>query len=104
MRQWNLFFEKYPVCLMPVSAELPFADGLDQQGTAAFERVWHSQMTQTGLPFLGLPGLTVSTGMVGSSPVGVQVVANRFREDLCIEAGFAIEAGGTPPSPIDPAF
>ncbi|MBY0613039.1 MAG: amidase family protein [Beijerinckiaceae bacterium] len=104
MRQWNLFFDRYPVCLMPVSGELPFADGLDQQGPEAFERVWRAQMTQTGLPFLGLPGLTVSTGMVGSSPVGVQVVVNRFREDLALIAGAAIEAGGTPPSPIDPAF
>jgi amidase len=35
-------------------------------------------------------------------PVGVQVVSGRFREDLCLSAGEAIEAGGTPPSPIDP--
>ena len=51
---------------------------------------------------MGLPGLTVSTGLVGRVPVGVQVVAGRFREDLCLLAGEAIEAGGTPPSPIDP--
>ena len=28
-RQWLLFFEKYPVLLMPVSGELPFPDELD---------------------------------------------------------------------------
>jgi amidase len=39
---------------------------------------------------------------VGRIPVGVQVVASRYREDLCLLAGEAIEAGGTPPSPIDP--
>ena len=33
---------------------------------------------------------------------GVQVVAGRFREDLCLRAGEAIEAGGVPPAPIDP--
>ncbi len=59
-------------------------------------------MPQVGLPFVGLPGLTVSTGMVGRVPVGVQVVAGRYREDLCLLAGEAIEAGGVPPSPIDP--
>jgi amidase len=32
----------------------------------------------------------------------VQVVSGRFREDLCFAAGEAIEAGGTPPSPVDP--
>ena len=103
IRHWNLFFEDYPVCLMPVSGELPFADGLDLQGTETFDRIWHAQMTQTGLPFLGLPGLTVSTGLVGSVPVGVQIVANRFREDLCFAAGADIEAGGVPGAPIDPA-
>ena len=50
-----------------------------------------------------LPGLTVTTGLVGRVPVGVQVVSGRFREDLCLAAGEAIEAGGTPSSPVDPA-
>jgi amidase len=39
---------------------------------------------------------------VGSVPVGVQIVSRRYREDLCLAAGEAIEAGGTPPSPVDP--
>ncbi|HEU0150648.1 MAG TPA: amidase family protein [Bradyrhizobium sp.] len=101
-REWLLFLEKYPVLLMPVSGELPFADQLDRKDEASFTRVWHAQLTQIAIPFFGLPGLTVSTGLVGRSPVGVQLVAGRFREDLCLAAGEAIEAGGTPPSPIDP--
>jgi amidase len=101
-REWLLFFERYSVLLMPVSGELPFADGLDRRDDASFARVWRAQLTQIAIPFMGLPGLTVSTGLVGRVPVGVQVVSGRFREDLCLLAGEAIEAGGTPPSPIDP--
>src|SRR3569832_359509 len=101
-RDWLLFLEKHPLLLMPVSGELPFADQLDRKDEESFNRVWHAQLTQIAIPFFGLPGLTVSTGMVGRSPVGVQLVAQRFREDLCLAAGEAIEAGGTPPSPIDP--
>jgi amidase len=41
--------------------------------------------------------------LVGRVPVGVQLVAGRFREDLCLLAGEAIEAGGTPSAPVDPA-
>ncbi|MEM5329384.1 hypothetical protein VSR34_22720 [Paraburkholderia sp. JHI2823] len=41
--------------------------------------------------------------MVRDVPVGVQIVAGHFREDLCLLAGEAIEARGAPPSPIDPA-
>jgi len=101
-RDWLSFLEQYPVLLMPVSGELPFADQLDRKDEASFARVWHAQLTQIAIPFFGLPALTVSTGLVGRIPVGVQLVAGRFREDLCLAAGEAIEAGGVPPSPIDP--
>ena len=101
-REWLQFFETYPVLLMPVSGELPFPDGLDMRDDASFERVWQAQLAQIAIPFMGLPALTVSTGLVGRVPVGVQVVSGRYREDLCMLAGEAIEAGGTPAAPIDP--
>jgi amidase len=101
-REWLLFLENYSVVVMPVSAELPFPDGLDMRDEASFARVWRAQLPQIAIPFLGLPGLTVSTGLVGRIPVGVQVVATRFREDLCLLAGEAIEAAGTPAAPVDP--
>ena len=102
-REWLTFFEKYPVLLMPVSGELPFPDQLDRKDEASFARVWHAQLPQIAIPFMGLPGLTVSTGLVGRVPVGVQLVSGRYREDLCLAAGEAIEAGGTPSAVIDPA-
>ena len=102
-REWLLFLETYSVVLMPVSGELPFPDGLDLRDDASFARVWRAQLTQIAIPFMGLPALTVSTGLVGRLPVGVQVVSGRFREDLCLLAGEAIEAGGTPSAPVDPA-
>jgi amidase len=101
-REWLQFFETYSVLLMPVSAELPFPDGLDLRDDASFTRVWRAQLPQIAIPFMGLPALTVSTGMVGRVPVGVQIVSGRYREDLCLLAGEAVEAGGTPPAPIDP--
>jgi amidase len=101
-REWLRFLDKHPVLLLPVSSELPFPDGLDLLDEASFQRVWQAQLTQRALPTMGLPALTVATGMIGSVPVGVQVVASRYREDLCLKAGEAIEAGGVPPSPIDP--
>jgi amidase len=101
-REWLLFLEKYPVVLMPVSGELPFPDQFDMRDEASFARVWRAQLPQIAIPFLQLPGLTVSTGLVGRVPVGVQIVAGRFREDLCLAAGEAIEVAGTPLSPVDP--
>jgi amidase len=101
-REWLAFFETYSVLLMPVSAELPFPDGLDLRDDASFARVWRAQLPQIAIPFMGLPALTVSTGLVGRVPVGVQLVSTRYREDLCLLAGEAIEAGGTPSAPVDP--
>jgi amidase len=103
LRLWQQFLLDYPLVLLPVSAELPFPDQLDLQGEAAYNRVWTAQMTQIGLPLLGLPALSVCTGMHGTAPVGVQLVAGRYREDICLAAGEAIEQGGVAPSPVDPA-
>ncbi|MET0971141.1 MAG: amidase, partial [Tardiphaga sp.] len=104
VRDWELFLQRYAVVLMPMSGELPFPDNLDLQGEEAFERVWAAQLPQIGIPFMGLPALSVATGLVGRTPTGVQVVAGRYREDLCLAAGEAIEAGGTPPMPAEPAM
>jgi hypothetical protein len=64
VRQWQLFLNKYAVLLIPVSAELPFPDGLDLQGNAAFQRVWDTQFLLRATPVLGLPALTDGTGRV----------------------------------------
>jgi amidase len=71
----------------PVSGELAFPQVLDLQGVSGFQRVWDAQFLMRALPTLGLPGLTVSTGMVGGTPVGVQIIAGRFREDLSAGGG-----------------
>ncbi|MDZ4368711.1 MAG: amidase family protein, partial [Afipia sp.] len=104
VRAWETFFETYAVIVMPPCGELPFPWQLDLKDDASFRRVWRAQMPQIALPFIGMPGLTVSTGLVGRIPVGVQIVAGRYREDLCLLAGEAIEAGGVPASPIDPVL
>lgn len=102
-REWQVFFDSWAVLLIPVCGELPFAYGLDLRDKESWLRVWRAQMPQIGLPFVGMPAMTVSTGLVGTVPIGVQLVAGRYREDLCLLAGEAIEAGGVPASPIDPA-
>lgn len=104
VRAWEMFFETYAVIVMPPCGELPFEWQLDLKGDSSLKRVLRAQMPQIALPFISVPGLTVSTGLVGRVPVGVQILAGRYREDLCLLAGEAIEAGGVPPSPIDPVL
>jgi amidase len=93
LRDWQMFLEKYPVLICPVSSEPPFPDLLDLED---FPRVIEAQLTQVGLPLMGLPGLSVFTGFgdsaAGRVPLGAQLVGGRFREDILLDAAAAIEA------------
>ncbi|WP_349295604.1 amidase family protein (plasmid) [Thioclava sp. 'Guangxiensis'] len=94
-RDWGLFMARYPVVLLPPSAELPFADNLDLADEASYRRVWTAQMSMIGLPVTGLPALTLNTGLLeDGTPVGVQIVAPKFREDVALGCAEAIEARG----------
>ncbi len=99
MRDYATLLEPAPLLILPVSAELPFPDDLDQHD---FHRVWSAQLTQIALPLTGLPALTISTGIKGNTPLGVQLVSRRFREDICLEAAAILERGGTTASPVEP--
>ena len=94
IREWQLFLERYPVVLLPVSAELPFDANLDVRDAASYTRVWEAQAPMIGLALTGLPGLALTMDVSGERPVGVQILAGRFREDLCLAAGAAIESRG----------
>jgi amidase len=86
-RLWRTFLAEWPLVLCPVSGELPFLNHQDVASPAAFDAVLEAQLTMIAIPFMGLPGLTVCTGSVVSKPVGVQLVADQFREDLLLAAG-----------------
>jgi amidase len=90
-REWQQFLVEYPLLLCPVSAEPPFADQLDVESVEAFHRVVEAQLTQIALPLMGMPAISVSTGGDPASPMGVQLVAARFREDILFGAAAEIE-------------
>jgi amidase len=101
-REWQLFLSKYPILLCPVSAEPPFPDMLDVESPASFRRVLEAQMTQIALPLMGMPGISVATDGNASVPMGVQLVAARFREDTLFVAATDIEARNAPLEITDP--
>ncbi len=103
LRQWNLFLDRYPVLICPVSAETPFPDLDDVSSPARFDAILEAQLTQVGLPFMGLPGLTVTTGIEAGVPCGAQLVAGRYREDILLDAGTEIEARGARIPVAEPA-
>ncbi len=91
LRKWQQFFQQYPILICPPSAELPFKDQLDVESPESFRHVLEAQMTQIGIPFIGVPAMTITTGSVNNVPIGVQLVADKFREDVLFAAGREIE-------------
>jgi amidase len=102
LREWQQFFERYPLILMPISREPAFVLGLDTLGDTEMKWIFDALAPILAPALLGLPCLAVPTSINGNTPIGVQLVAARFREDLCLEAGEAIEARANITTPIDP--
>jgi len=92
IRTWSLFLQQYPVILAPVTTSRtpgPRADLETEQG--AFH-ILHKQLRfTTALNTLCLPAATVSAGLVDGNPVGVQLIASRFREMRSLAAAQIIE-------------
>lgn len=104
LRQWLMLLEERPLVILPVSTRLPFAFDEDLKSAQHYEAVWESQIPQTGLAILGLPSMSVPTGLAGTAPVGVQLVASRYREDILVAAARDIERRGQILTPIDPTW
>ncbi len=100
MRDWARFFARTPVLLCPSSGMLPFPQLEDTRSAEAFASVYEAQLPQRAAPALALPGLSVATGMAGDAPVGVQLLAGCYREDIVLAAGRAIEAAVGKPTVV----
>lgn len=101
MREWSLLLSAYDVLLMPVSWQRPFDLGLDQQSVQQMETILHAQSPLLALAVLGFPALSAPVTVAGNLSGGVQIVAGRYREDLCLHAAKVLEAG-QPASVVSP--
>lgn len=102
LRDWQAFLETWPLVVMPSSGEPAFKVGEDLADEPTARRMWNAQLPQLAIPVLGLPAVSVPTGLHDSLPMGVQVVAGRFREDLCLDAAEAIEREARMTRPVEP--
>jgi amidase len=99
--RWLEFMQRYPLAVMPTMGDLAPPHNLDttREGQA---RVLDSLRVSLISPLLGVPALAVPVGNHGRLRPGVQILAPRFREDLCLDAGEVIEAAEGVVTPIDP--
>ncbi len=91
LREWGEFMARYPLILMPNSWQRQFPIDADQRGDDAVKALLQAQAPLLGTAMMGLPGLSVPTGLAQGLPTGVQLVAWRYREDQALAAGEVIE-------------
>jgi amidase len=109
-REWSLFLEQYPLIVGPNSGDLPFEFGFDTTDQERTRHVLASQALMVTVNLLGFPSVAVPVGTTQVDgapkglPLGVQVIAGRYREDLALDAAEVIEAQYGLETPIDPVW
>jgi amidase len=99
--RWLSFMQRYPLVIMPTLGDLAPPHNLDTTKEGQV-RVADSIRVSLISPLLGIPALAVPVGSHGRLRPGVQILAPRFREDLCLDAGEVVEAAEGVVMPIDP--
>jgi amidase len=92
LREWGLFHEQYPLVLTPTLLGPPLRVGDDEGGYDSVKRVFESATYVSSMNLLGLPVGIAPIGMHDTSPISVQLIGPRYREDLCLDAAAVIEA------------
>ncbi len=101
-RGFSLYQVETPLLLWPVWTRTAFPHGHDVATEESRTDVFETMRCVLPANLLGLPAVAVPVTTVDGLPVAVQVVGPRFREDLCLEAGEALEAALGRLTPIDP--
>ena len=101
-RAWSEFLAEFPVIVSPVWSGPPFAHDADIEGEAGLDLTLDLLRPITPGNLLGIPSVAVPVGVEDGLPRGVQVYAERWCEQRCLDAAEAIEGDLGSITPIDP--
>jgi amidase len=96
---WKQFLQDHPVVLSPVCCERPWVVGED---VSRVGEIAGAMRMVVPVNILGLPSCAVPVGSDDGLPQGVQLIGDRFREDLLLDAAQAIEDRAPVLTPIQP--
>lgn len=95
-REWSLFLQDFPLVLSPFLPQPFFKPDRDTEGAEGVHEVLGCAVYSYAMNFLGLPAACVPARLaelpMGPQPINVQIAAQRWREDLAVDAAAAIEA------------
>lgn len=104
IRAWNAFYADYPVLVTPMVTVPTIARAFDIVSPDA--SLWLDEVGRWGinLSAVGMPALAFPVGSHEGAPMGVQITAHAWREDLLLQVGEALEASLGAVAPIDPRW
>lgn len=91
IRQWTLFLQEYPLVLTPFLPAPTYSWNRDAEGPDGVKEVLGAGLYIYSMNYMGLPAGNVSSNYNEGLPVGVQIIGQRFREDMIIDACEAVE-------------
>lgn len=94
-REWSLFLQEYPLVLTPFLPAPFFGPNRDAEGREGAVEALGSALWSYSMNYMGLPAGNVPARLAdlpkGKQPINVQIVGQRWREDLVVDAMIAIE-------------
>ncbi|HCP49253.1 MAG TPA: indole acetimide hydrolase [Gammaproteobacteria bacterium] len=103
-RLWSEFFAANPIMVGPTWTGPQFEHDADINGVVGLELAIDLLRFISPANVLGLPSAAIPIGVADGLPTGVQVYADRWRDDLALSGAEAIEAVVGQICPIDPRF
>jgi len=109
MAQWRDLFKTTPVVLAPSYTRLPWPPDADLDAHAGVQLLRDTARTLTPANVLGLPALALPTDVnvvddtLGEvAPVGVQLMADRWRDDVVLDVGRLLQSAVGEAQVVDP--
>jgi len=91
-RDFETAFEKFDVLIGPTMPTPPFKIGEKIQDPLA---LYMCDVDTVPVNLAGLPAISIPCGFAGVLPIGMQIIAPPFREDLILWVGYAFEQNTT---------
>ncbi|MDD9957822.1 MAG: amidase [Gammaproteobacteria bacterium] len=90
VREWNLLLAEYPLVLTPYLMRPAYPYDYDET-FAGVKDIFAASIYSYGVNYIGMPAGFVPVGLVEEMPSGVQLIGQKWREDLILDAMEVIE-------------
>ena len=90
LREWNVLLANYPLLLTPFLMRPAYPTNYDETFEGCKD-LMDAAIYSFGVNYLGLPAGNIPIDLVENMPSGVQIIGQKWREDLIIEAMQVIE-------------